>query len=56
MAVRGTRSLTKGNMVLNDQTPLIEVAPDTFKVRVDGKEIDLTPAKSFALGQLYWFS
>ncbi|MBR5830566.1 MAG: urease subunit alpha, partial [Tidjanibacter sp.] len=56
MAVRGTRALTKGNMVLNDQTPLIEVAPDTFKVRVDGKEIDLTPAQSFALGQLYWFS
>ena len=56
MAVRGTRALTKGNMVLNDQTPLIEVAPDTFKVKVDGKEIDLTPAKSFALGQLYLFS
>lgn len=56
MAVRGTRSLTKGNMVLNDQTPLIEVDAETFKVRVDGKLVELTPAKSLSLAQLYWFS
>lgn len=56
MAVRGTRSLTKGSMVLNDQTPLIEVDAETFKVRVDGNLVDLTPAKSLSLAQLYWFS
>ncbi len=56
LAVRGTRCLTKQNMILNDQMPLIEVDAETFKVRVDGKEIDLSPAKSLPLAQLYWFS
>ena len=56
MAVRGTRCLTKQHMVLNGETPLIEVDPETFKVKVNGKVIDLTPAKTIALAQLYWFS
>lgn len=56
MAVRGTRSLTKEHMVLNGETPLIEVDAETFKVKVGGKVIDLTPAKTLSLAQLYWFS
>jgi urease subunit alpha len=56
MAVRGTRCLTKGHMVLNGATPNIEVNPETFRVKVDGKEIDLTPAETIALSQLYFFS
>ena len=56
MAVRGTRCLTKQHMVLNGETPLIEVDPETFKVKINGKVIDLTPAKTIALAQLYWFS
>ena len=56
MAVRGTRSLSKEHMVLNGETPLIEVDAETFKVKVGGKVIDLTPAKTLSLAQLYWFS
>ncbi len=56
LAVRGTRALTKRSMVLNGETPLIEVNPETFKVKVNGKEIDLTPAEKISLAQLYWFS
>lgn len=56
MPVRGTRCLTKSHMVLNDRTPDIEVNPENFSVRVDGKEISLSPAETIALAQLYWFS
>ena len=43
-------------MLLNDQTPLIEVNPENFHVRIDGEEVNIAPAKSLSLGQLYWFS
>jgi len=56
VAVRGTRTLTKANMVLNDQMPNIEVNPETFEVVVDGRRVNLAPAKSLPLAQLYWFS
>lgn len=56
VGVRGTRTLTKGDMVLNGATPSIEVNPETFEVVVDGHRVNLTPAKSLPLAQLYWFS
>ncbi len=56
VAVRGTRQLTKGNMILNGATPNIEVNPETFEVVVDGTRVNLTPAKVIPLAQLYWFS
>ena len=43
-------------MVLNSATPHIDVNPETFDVAIDGERIDIRPAESFALGQLYWFS
>ena len=43
-------------MVLNNATPKIEVDPETFNVYVDGVLAYVDPAKSVALGQLYWFS
>jgi urease subunit alpha len=56
LAVKGTRRLTKEHMVLNGATPTIEVDPEHFTVRVDDKEIALSPAETFSLAQLYWFS
>lgn len=56
MAVEQTRSLTKADMVLNGNTPEIEVNPETFRVSVDGKVVELTPAETLPLAQLYWFS
>ena len=55
-AVRGTRQITKSDMLLNSATPTIEVNPETFDVTIAGERIDITPAKEFSLGQLYWFS
>ncbi len=56
LAVCGTRCLTKESLILNSSTPLIEVDAETFRVRVDGKEVALTPAERLPLAQLYWFS
>ena len=54
--VRRARQLTKYDMVLNGANPQIEVNPETFDVTINGQRIDVKPAKSFSLGQLYWFS
>ena len=56
MAVKGCRQLTKGDMVLNGATPQIEVNPENFEVRVDGKTVKIPAADKFAMAQLYWFS
>ncbi len=54
--VKGCRTLTKGNMILNSATPVIDVNPESFQVSVDGELINLTPAQSISLAQLYFFS
>jgi len=56
MPVRGTRTLTKRDMVRNDTLAKIEVDPQTFAVKVDGTHATAPPAKSLALNQLYFFS
>lgn len=55
-AVKGTRQLTKKDMVRNGATPFIEVNPETFEVTVDGYRASVPPAKVLPLSQLYWFS
>ncbi|MEO8324681.1 MAG: urease subunit alpha [Nitrospirota bacterium] len=54
--VRQTRALTKKHMVRNDYLPKIEVNPQTFAVMVDGVHATVTPPKTIALNQLYFFS
>ncbi|MDE6130910.1 MAG: urease subunit alpha, partial [Muribaculaceae bacterium] len=54
--VHGCRHIGKADMVLNGNMPKIEVDPETFNVYVDGVLAYVDPAKSVALGQLYWFS
>ena len=54
--VYGTRTLTKRHMVRNDYLPNIEVNPQTFAVTVDGVHATVTPPKTIALNQLYFFS
>ncbi|NDV11801.1 urease subunit alpha [Crenobacter caeni] len=51
-----TRQVTKRDMVRNDATPLIEVDPETFAVRVNGVHATIPPAASIALNQLHFFS
>ncbi|MCB9017400.1 MAG: urease subunit alpha [Prevotellaceae bacterium] len=54
--VHKCRQLTKMDMVRNGETPKIDVNPETFEVYVNGEHAYVAPAKSFSLGQLYFFS
>jgi urease subunit alpha len=56
LPVTNTRTLTKRDMVRNGLTPHIEVNPETFAVKVDGRHATVPPAKEIALNQLYFFS
>jgi urease subunit alpha len=53
-AVRGTRTLRKRDLVLNDALPALEVDPQTYEVRADGELLTCQPAKSLPLTQRYF--
>jgi urease subunit alpha len=55
LPVKGTRSLSKAQMLHNDACPEIEVDPDTFQVRIDGKLATCEPVERVPLGRLYIF-
>jgi urease subunit alpha len=54
LAVRGTRTVTKRDMRLNDATPQIEVHPETYEVRADGVLLTCEPARELPLAQRYF--
>ena len=54
VAVRGCRTLTKKDLVLNDATPRIEVNPETYEVRADGELLTCEPADVLPLAQRYF--
>jgi urease subunit alpha len=54
IAVRGCRSVTKQQMVRNNLTPKIEVDPETYVVRVDGKVATVGPADRLSHTQLFY--
>lgn len=54
VAVKGCRTVTKKQMLLNDLTPKIEVDPETYVVRVDGKIATVGPAERLSHTQLFY--
>ncbi len=54
VAVRNTRSISKKDLVFNDATPKIEVDPETYIVKADGKTLSCEPATEVPLGQMYF--
>ncbi|GAA2358215.1 urease subunit alpha [Nonomuraea africana] len=52
--VADVRRRGKDAMPLNDALPRIEVAPDTFEVRVDGELIEPAPAVELPMAQRYF--
>ena len=54
VAVKGCRTLTKADMVLNNATPQIEVDPETYVVRADGEHLACEPATELPLAQRYF--
>jgi urease subunit alpha len=54
VAVSNTRNVSKKDLKLNDATPKIEVDPETFDVRADGKLLTCEPATSLPMAQRYF--
>jgi len=54
VAVRGTRTVGKRDMVLNDGTPKIEVDAQTYEVRADGVLLTCEPASELPMAQRYF--
>ena len=48
------RDLSKRDMVHNDQSPSIEVNPENYEVKVDGKVVSCEPLREVALAQRYF--
>jgi urease subunit alpha len=54
VAVSGTRSLSKHDLILNNYLPRIEVDPQTYEVRADGELLSCEPARVLPLAQRYF--
>ncbi|MCA9812046.1 MAG: urease subunit alpha [Nitrosarchaeum sp.] len=51
--VRNCRSISKKDMLYNDLTPVIDINPETYEVKVDGKIVTTKPAQTVSLARLY---
>ncbi|AOF92536.1 urease subunit alpha [Sinorhizobium sp. RAC02] len=54
VAVKGTRTVRKKDMVHNSRTPRLEVDPQNYNVRVDGELITCEPADVLPMSQRYF--
>ncbi len=55
VAVQGTRTVRKRDLVLNDYQPKIDVDSQTYEVRADGQLLICEPATVLPLAQRYFF-
>ena len=53
-AVRNTRKITKRDLLWNDALPKIEVDPETYTVKADGRALTCEPANVLPLAQRYF--
>lgn len=54
VAVQGTRTIGKADMILNDARPEISVNPETYEVRADGEVLTCEPLRELPLAQRYF--
>jgi urease subunit alpha len=54
LPVTNTRKIGKRSMMLNSATPHMEVDPETYEVRADGRLLTCEPAKVLSLAQRYF--
>ncbi len=52
--VKGTRDITKADLIHNDYRPQIEVDPRTYEVRADGELLTCEPAQELPMAQRYF--
>jgi urease subunit alpha len=53
-AVRNTRNVSKRDLVWNNALPRIEVDPETYTVKADGRELRCEPASVLPMAQRYF--
>jgi len=53
VAVKNCRNIGKRHMLYNNETPKIEINPETYEVRVDGKLATVNPSDKLSLSRLY---
>jgi len=53
-AVKGTRGVKKTDLLWNDALPRMEVDPETYTVKADGRELRCEPARVLPLTQRYF--
>ncbi|GBQ13781.1 urease subunit alpha [Swaminathania salitolerans] len=51
--VRRCRTIGKADMILNDATPSVTVDPVTYRVAIDGQEIDIAPAETVPMSRRF---
>jgi urease subunit alpha len=54
LPVANTRNIGKHSMILNGATPRMEVDPETYEVRADGRFLTCEPAKVLPMAQRYF--
>ena len=54
VAVKGTRKISKKNMIHNSATPNITVDPETYEVTADGELLTCEPAHVLPMAQRYF--
>jgi urease subunit alpha len=54
LAVSNTRKIGKRSMILNNAMPRMEVNPETYEVRADGRLLTCEPAKVLAMAQRFF--
>jgi urease subunit alpha len=54
LPVMNTRKIGKHSMILNSATPQMEVDPETYEVRADGRLLTCEPAKVLPMAQRYF--
>lgn len=54
LPVENCRTISKKDLIHNDKTPLIEVNPENYEVKVDGEHITCEPVAVLPLAQRYF--
>jgi urease subunit alpha len=54
VAVKNTRKVTKRDLLWNDTLPKMEVDPETYTVKADGRVLTCEPAKVLPMAQRYF--
>jgi urease subunit alpha len=54
LPVMNTRKIGKHSMILNSATPRMEVDPETYEVRADGRLLTCEPARVLPMAQRYF--